>query len=67
MTMSWDELIVVIVIIITLYVQLAPTMTIETIGKMSNPMCSLTFFDNMIHQRVGAHNHPLLPFPDSII
>ena len=63
MTMPWSELIVVVVIIILiLYVQLPATMTVETLGKMSKAMRPLTFFNNMIHPRVGEQNHPLFPF-----
>jgi hypothetical protein len=64
MTIPQKELIVVMVIIILiLYVQLPATMTVETLGKMSNPMRSLTFFNDMIDPRVGEQNHPLFPFP----
>jgi len=63
MTLPWNELIVVmVIIIIILYVQLATTMTVETFGKMANPMRTLTFFNNMADSGVGEEDHPLFPF-----
>ena len=48
MTMPWSELVVVMIIIpLILYVQLPATMTVETLGKMSNAMRPLTFFNDM--------------------
>ena len=63
MTMPWSELVVVMIIIpLILYVQLPATMTVETLGKMSNAMRPLTFFNDMFDPRVGEKNHPLFPF-----
>jgi hypothetical protein len=51
----------IIIIIIILYVQLATTMTTETLGKMSNAMRPLTFFNDMTDPRVREQYHPLVP------
>lgn len=49
------------IIIIILYVQLATTMTVETFGKMANPMRSLTFFKNMTDHGVREQAPPFSP------
>ena len=42
---------------IIINIQLPATMTVETLGKMSNAMSPFTFFNDMIDPRVGEQDH----------